>query len=72
MLTEARSAHIGVRNIRSLLSVIVVAGGSVFRQRKPGYEDLLTSVGDVHEPADIPNDSPALIKALGQSPAWRR
>lgn len=62
MLTEAALAPvaIGVRNIQPLLSVIVVAGGSnqdsVF-----GYEDLLNEAGDVHEPVDIPNDSPALI-----------
>ncbi|WP_044095718.1 fatty-acid--CoA ligase FadD5 [Mycobacterium canetti] len=61
MLTEAALAPvaIGVRNIQPLLSVIVVAGGSsedsVF-----GYEDLLNEAGDVVEPVDIPNDSPAL------------
>lgn len=62
MLTEAALAPvaIGVRDIQPLLSVIVVAGGSsedsVF-----GYEDLLNEAGDVVEPVDIPNDSPALI-----------
>ncbi|MEQ6323353.1 fatty-acid--CoA ligase FadD5 [Mycobacterium canetti] len=62
MLTEAALAPvaIGVRDIQPLLSVIAVAGGSsedsVF-----GYEDLLNEAGDVHEPVDIPNDSPALI-----------
>lgn len=53
MLTEAALAPvaIGVRNIQPLLSVIVVAGGS--------SQDSV--FGDVHEPVDIPNDSPALI-----------
>lgn len=62
MLTEAALAPvaIGVRNIQPLLSVIVVAGGSS-QDSVFGYEDLLNEAGDVHEPADIPNDSPALI-----------
>lgn len=62
MLTEAALAQvaIGVRNIQPLLSVIVVAGGSS-QDSVFGYEDLLNEAGDVHEPVDIPNDSPALI-----------
>lgn len=62
MLTEAALAPvaIGVRNIQPLLSVIVVAGGSS-QDSVFGYEDLLDEAGDVHEPVDIPNDSPALI-----------
>ncbi|WP_070895641.1 fatty-acid--CoA ligase FadD5 [Mycobacterium tuberculosis] len=62
MLTEAVLAPvaIGVRNIQPLLSVIVVAGGSS-QDSVFGYEDLLNEAGDVHEPVDIPNDSPALI-----------
>lgn len=62
MLTEAALAPvaIGVRNIQPLLSVIVVAGGSS-QDSLFGYEDLLNEAGDVHEPVDIPNDSPALI-----------
>lgn len=62
MLTEAALAPvaIGVRNIQPLLSVIVVAGGSS-QDNVFGYEDLLNEAGDVHEPVDIPNDSPALI-----------
>lgn len=62
MLTEAALAPvaIGVRNIQPLLSVIVVAGGSS-QDSVFGYEDLLNKAGDVHEPVDIPNDSPALI-----------
>ncbi|SGC80266.1 fatty-acid--CoA ligase FadD5 [Mycobacterium tuberculosis] len=62
MLTEAALAPvaIGVRNIQPLLSVIVVAGGSS-QDSVFGYEDLLNEAGDVHEPLDIPNDSPALI-----------
>lgn len=62
MLTEAALAPvaIGVRNIQPLLSVIVVAGGSS-QDSVFGYEDLLNEAGDVHEPVDIPNGSPALI-----------
>lgn len=62
MLTEAALAPvaIGVRNIQPLLSVIVVAGGSS-QDSVFGYEDLLNEAGDVHEPVDIQNDSPALI-----------
>lgn len=62
MLTEAALAPvaIGVRNIQPLLSVIVVAGGSS-QDSVFGYEDLLNEAGDVHEPVDIPHDSPALI-----------
>lgn len=62
MLTEAALAPvaIGVRNIQPLLSVIVVAGGSS-QDSVFGYEDLLNEAGDVHEPVDITNDSPALI-----------
>lgn len=62
MLTEAALAPvaIGVRNIQPLLSVIVVAGGSS-QDSVFGYEDPLNEAGDVHEPVDIPNDSPALI-----------
>lgn len=62
MLTEAALAPvaIGVRNIQPLLSVIVVAGGSS-QDSVFGYEDLRNEAGDVHEPVDIPNDSPALI-----------
>lgn len=62
MLTEAALAPvaIGVRNIQPLLSVIVVAGGSS-QDSVFGYEHLLNEAGDVHEPVDIPNDSPALI-----------
>lgn len=62
MLTEAALAPvaIGVRNIQPLLSVIVVAGGSS-QDSVFGYEDLLNEAGDVNEPVDIPNDSPALI-----------
>lgn len=62
MLTEAALAPvaIGVRNIQPLLSVIVVAGGSS-QDSVFGYEDLFNEAGDVHEPVDIPNDSPALI-----------
>jgi fatty-acyl-CoA synthase len=62
MITEAVLAPVatGVRDIQSLLDMIIVAGGStddsVF-----GYEDLINEEGQPHEPVDIPNDSPALI-----------
>jgi fatty-acyl-CoA synthase len=62
MITEAVLAPVasGVRDIQSLVNMIVVAGGStddsVF-----GYEDLIDEPGDAHEPVDIPNDAPALI-----------
>ncbi len=62
LITESVLAPVatGVRDIEPLLDTIVVAGGStddtVF-----GYEDLINEPGDSHGPADVPNDSPALI-----------
>ena len=62
MITESVLAPVatGVRDIQPLLDMIVVAGGpsddSVL-----GYEDLINEPGDSPDPADIPNDSPALI-----------
>jgi fatty-acyl-CoA synthase len=62
MITESVLAPVatGVRELQPLLDTIVVAGGStddtVF-----GYEDLVNEPGDAHGPADVPNDSPALI-----------
>src|SRR6516165_5705885 len=61
MITESVLAPvaIGVRDIQPMLDMIVVAGptdGSVL-----GYEDLINEPGDSPGPADIPNDSPALI-----------
>jgi fatty-acyl-CoA synthase len=62
IITESVLAAVatGVRDIQPLLDTIVVAGGStddtVF-----GYEDLINEAGDSPGPADVPNDSPALI-----------
>ena len=66
MITEAVLAPVAtaVRDIRPLVNMIVVAGGSsddsVF-----GYEDLISEATDKasqpHEPVGIPNESPALI-----------
>jgi fatty-acyl-CoA synthase len=62
LITESVLAPVatGVRDIQPSLDTIVVAGGStddaVF-----GYEDLINEPGDSSGPADVPNDSPALI-----------
>jgi fatty-acyl-CoA synthase len=62
MITESVLAPVatGVRDIQPLLDTIVVAGAAtddtVF-----GYEDLINEPGDLYGPADVPNDSPALI-----------
>ncbi|WP_422205748.1 fatty-acid--CoA ligase FadD5 [Mycobacterium sp.] len=50
----------GVRGITSVLSTIVVAGDSA-DEGLLAYEDLLNEPGDPARPADVPNDSPALI-----------
>jgi fatty-acyl-CoA synthase len=66
MITEAVLAPVatGVRDIQQLLSTIVVAGRSP-DDNVLGYEDLISeSAGDESdslEPADVPNDAPALI-----------
>jgi fatty-acyl-CoA synthase len=62
MITEAVLAPVasGVRDIQSLVNMIVVAGGST-DDHVFGYEDLIDEPGDAHEPVDIPNDAPALI-----------
>src|SRR6516165_10214351 len=61
MITESVLAPVatGVLDIQPMLDMIVVAGptnGSVL-----GYEDLINEPGDAPGPADVPNDSPALI-----------
>jgi fatty-acyl-CoA synthase len=62
MITESVLAAVatGVRDIQPSLDTIVVAGGStddtVF-----GYEDIINEPGDSPGPADVPDDSPALI-----------
>jgi fatty-acyl-CoA synthase len=65
MITEAVLAPVatGVRQIQDtqpILDTIVVAGGST-DDSVLGYEELVNEPGDSHGPADIPNDSPALI-----------
>jgi fatty-acyl-CoA synthase len=66
MITEAVLAPVatGVRDLRPMVNTIVVAGGSsddaVF-----GYDDLINEIvnngSQLREPADVPNDAPALI-----------
>jgi fatty-acyl-CoA synthase len=62
MITEAVLGPVatGVREIEPALEMIVVAGGST-DDDVLGFEDIINEPGDPHEPADIPNDSPALI-----------
>ncbi|GAB7142448.1 fatty-acid--CoA ligase FadD5 [Mycobacterium riyadhense] len=62
MITEAVLAPVAtnVRDIQPTVNVIAVAGGST-DDSVLGYDDLTTEPGDAPEPADIPNDSPALI-----------
>ncbi|WP_204806151.1 fatty-acid--CoA ligase FadD5 [Mycobacterium riyadhense] len=62
MITEAVLAPVAtnVRDIQPTVNVIAVAGGST-DDSVLGYDDLITEPGDAPEPADIPNDSPALI-----------
>lgn len=51
---------VAVREIDGLLDTIVVAGAPT-DDGVLGYEDLIDEPGELAEPADIPNDSPALI-----------
>lgn len=62
MITEAVLAPVatGVREIEPSLEMIVVAGGST-DDDVLGFEEIIVEPGDSHEPADVPNDSPALI-----------
>ncbi|MEE3063537.1 MAG: fatty-acid--CoA ligase FadD5 [Actinomycetota bacterium] len=62
MVTEAVLAPVatGVRDIAPLLATVIVAGGST-DDNVLGYEDLIDEPGDAPDPADVPNDSPALI-----------
>jgi fatty-acyl-CoA synthase len=50
----------GVRGVTSVLETIVVAGDSA-DDGLLAYEDLLNEPGEPAVPADVPNDSPALI-----------
>jgi fatty-acyl-CoA synthase len=62
MITEPVLAAVatGVRNITSVLNMIVVADGAS-DDGLVGYEELMSEPGDPPDPVDIPNDSPALI-----------
>ena len=62
MITEPVLAPVaaGVRGVTSMLSTIVVAGDSA-DEGLLAYEDLVNEPGDPARPADVPNDSPALI-----------
>ncbi len=62
MITEPVLAPVAaaVRGVTSVLGTIVVAGDSA-AEGLLAYEDLVTEFGDPATPADVPNDSPALI-----------
>jgi fatty-acyl-CoA synthase len=62
MITEAVLANVAtaVRGIDPTLETVVVAGAGT-DDEVIGYDDLISEPGDVPEPVDIPNDSPALI-----------
>ncbi|MFM9033578.1 MAG: fatty-acid--CoA ligase FadD5 [Mycobacterium sp.] len=62
MVTEQALASVAatVREIAPGLSTVIVAGAPT-EGAAPGYEDLVAEDGDPAPPADVPNDSPALI-----------
>jgi fatty-acyl-CoA synthase len=62
MITEPVLAPVAaaVRGVTSVLGTIVVAGDSA-DEGLLSYEDLVNESGDPATPADVPNDSPALI-----------
>ena len=62
MITEAVLANVAtsVCGIDPTLETVVVAGAGT-DDEVIGYDDLISEPGDVPEPVDIPNDSPALI-----------
>jgi fatty-acyl-CoA synthase len=62
MITEPVLAPVAaaVRGVTSVLGTIVVAGDSA-DEGLLAYEDLVAEPGDPATPADVPNDSPALI-----------
>ncbi len=62
MITEPvlASVAVAVRGVTSILDTIVVAGDSA-DEGLLAYEDLVSESGDAATPADVPNDSPALI-----------
>ena len=62
LITESVLAAVaaGVRNITSVIETIAVAGDAG-DEGLLSYEDLVNEPGDPAQPADVPNDSPALI-----------
>jgi fatty-acyl-CoA synthase len=62
MITEPVLAPVAsaVRGVTPILDTIVVAGDSA-DEGLLAYEDLVAESGDPATPADVPNDSPALI-----------
>jgi fatty-acyl-CoA synthase len=62
VITESVLARVAtaVRELDPTLATVIVAG-SGSDDDALGYEDLVSEVGKPLEPADIPNDSPALI-----------
>jgi fatty-acyl-CoA synthase len=62
MITESVLARVAtaVRDIDSTLASVVVTGAGT-DDGLLGYDDLLAEDGEPHPPADIPNESPALI-----------
>jgi fatty-acyl-CoA synthase len=62
MITEPVLAPVAaaVRGVTAVLGTIVVAGDSA-DEGLLAYEDLVSESGDPATPADVPNDSPALI-----------
>ncbi len=62
MITEPVLAPVaaGVRGVTAVLETIVVAGDSA-DEGLLAYEELVNEPGDEPRPADVPNDSPALI-----------
>jgi fatty-acyl-CoA synthase len=62
LITEPVLASVGsgVRSITSVLHTVIVAGDTA-DDGLLSYEDLINEPGGPAEPADVPNDSPALI-----------
>jgi fatty-acyl-CoA synthase len=62
VVTEAVLAGVAtaVRDIEPILETVIVAGAPS-DDGVIGYDELLTEPGDQVDPADVPNDSPALI-----------
>jgi fatty-acyl-CoA synthase len=62
VITETVLANVAaaVRDIDPTLQTVIVAGGGT-DDAVLGYDELIAEPGDAPQPADIPNDSPALI-----------